>query len=165
MINRILFFGSYFHQRRQNLPIMILISLGLSQPLGHLTHHNLLETLGRMTGVSPLPLVFDSPDGFEYWSSEYEFTFLEQGRPPEIRKGTSEIFRNLSGPHLLKLAYLIPLAFSPHLPQGFWEPILSYGFCHPHRLGDAFQLIRPVHTLQLTITQGDQKWIRVLTCP
>jgi len=46
-----------------------LLGLGLLEPIGHLPKQRHLRQLGRVSGASVLPLVFNEIEGIEFWAN------------------------------------------------------------------------------------------------
>lgn len=60
------------------LAVLILLILGVSEPVGILASWPRLRALGRLTSVSNAPLVFNQVEGFEFWASRSGFTFRDR---------------------------------------------------------------------------------------
>ena len=107
---------------------LILVTIGLSQILGHILNVRSLISLGRLTGASPFPHVFSSIKGHEYWARAYSIhLFYRDGTTQKIGI-TSEQFNKIRGNHLIKMSYALSLSLFPIL-EGIGEGIWKYGLC------------------------------------
>ena len=144
------------------------VGVGFLQMAGWIFGLNQIEMLGRLTGASPLPLVFNQVEGLEYWASGFDVHLKMENGTNRDFKITPALFSKVHGPHLLHMAYAMPFAFSPIAPAEFWEPPLRYGLCRPGKLAQDFEIqgvIRSV-TLRISSQSGgkERHWDRGVEC-
>jgi hypothetical protein len=145
------------------------VCIGFLQMSGWIFNFDQLETIGLLSGASPLPLVFNKVEGLEYWASKFHLQFkMNDGSIHRVQM-TRDLFSKLEGPHVLHLAYALPVALSPVTPPEFWKPPLSYGFCFPGKLTKLFGFEKKIHSLFFEVisrTVGkERKWNYTVDCP
>ena len=147
----------------------ILILVGMMQMTGYTFKQNTLKRVGRVTGASPLPLVFYQVRGYETWACDYHIQFTYDNGEKKHLKIDPEFYSKMMGNHEAHLAYSIPFARFLLTDSPFWVRPLSYGFCSNGPIAEALGLEHKIQRVDFTIsskTAGNEKtWQKTLVCP
>lgn len=112
--------------RRANALSLVVLAVGLLQPVGWLTGWRGLRGVGAVSQASPLPLVFTGVRGHETFAAE--FTLAWDGpRGPERVTLDARRAAGLRGPYNRRNVYGAALSYGPVLPPALWEPVLAHG--------------------------------------
>jgi hypothetical protein len=142
------------------------VLVGVSQPLGHALGWPGLRNLGMVSGASPLPLVFNAVNGYEYWAATYKLDLqLAQGEWRSLAVD-SATFAGLPGPHRFHMVLTFPFMAGPILPERFWTGLLQYGLCHSGPLAAARAVPAEVRAGTIEIATANRPaWRGGFVCP
>lgn len=122
----------------KNLLYLALVSLGFLQMLGFLTQQKAIRGIGTVTVASPLPLVFSSVKGYETFSPNFFFEYLDSKGTWQKVKITPEIYSQLKAPYQYRNVLGAAISYGPILPESLWQPILHHAFVDP---GNALSIL------------------------
>lgn len=124
----------------RQLAAMALVVIGVAPVCAALIDYR-WAFAGAITGVSPVPLVFDAAVGYEAWACRYVVTLNYGDGTRERLEITPAVMASLPQPHwphLVHVIYALPLALSPVISSRIWEPPLRAALC---REGDFLRAI------------------------
>ncbi len=113
---------------RQALSVL-LIALGLSQAFGSLFGFSSIESFGKWSLASPLPLVFTG-SGYEQFALEIEIELINKDGTANRHKLGRGDFSRIGGPFIRRGAYALAIAFAPNLPPELTRSVLRKAFCN-----------------------------------
>jgi hypothetical protein len=139
--------------------------LGLSQAMGQLSGSATLQALGTLSAASPLPLVFNSVQGYEFWAQQHQLDLkLTDG---ELRKVEidSRTMASLPGPHRMHMLLALPFIVGPLGPQALWQRLLEYELCREGPLARAAGVTAPVAVGSAeSLRDGAKTWRGGFSC-
>lgn len=148
----------------RTLGSLALAAIGVAQGVGHFAGWPLLEQIGRLSAASPLPEVFGTVNGHEYWAAAYALDFVHAGARQRVEIGPG-FFAGVAGPHRLHMFLTLPLLAVPISPSGTWKRVLEYDLCPGGPLARAAGLPRDLDALQLEIWMRDgRRWSVPVEC-
>lgn len=155
--------------RCKTLFFSLVVMCGLGQSLCSLFNFNFAAKIFRATAASPLPYVFNTIKGHEYWSAKYsiEVCCNINGKGLSIFELDSRYFSKLSGPHKIKLNAVLPIIFSGLMPKHILEEPLKNQLCEKGgRLNTLFDLNQSIQSFTvLTLGRGTDFSSRIpVTC-
>jgi hypothetical protein len=115
----------------KNLLYLALVGLGFLQMLGFVTKQKAIRGIGTVSVASPLPLVFTSVNGYETFSPDFYFEYLDPAGTWQEVKITPEIYSQLQAPYQYRNVLGAAISYGPVLPESLWQPILHYAFVDP----------------------------------
>jgi hypothetical protein len=111
--------------RVRNIMAIVVLIVGLTQMVGHVSGVRALRGIGLASGVSPFPKVFCAADGYEAFAA----TFFVEGDTPDggvwSRQVDPEWYSQMRGPYNRRNVYGAALAFAPRLPEELRDAILE----------------------------------------
>lgn len=158
------------HSKLHTCLSVLLLAVGLLEPVGYMTGIGIFEELGYISVSSPLPIVFTDRAGMEDFASRYTLSWTRKDDGKTLEKEiTSTDFARLSGPFNRRGVYATAIGYPPRLSARLWKPVLLYGFCRSQVLGMAIGETSPLHSFQLTLstrTEGrNDQWNFQVNCP
>lgn len=110
------------------IALLVLLLGGLS-PLALLL--NQPAWLARLStlGTIPLPLVFDTPKGYQFWSNQYHLTLTTSENETIEIPITKELYRSFPKNTIVFNSVAIPLVMIPIQEPAQWKPVANYLFC------------------------------------
>ena len=148
---------------------IIYIAIGVSGAVGYFFNLPKLIALSQGSAVVPIPLVFDAPQGYQFWQNNYHASITFEGKRvieiPIDRDLLDRFPKNVVVLNSLAIA----LAVSPILENNQWQNIARYSFCSP---GTLIKILLPkeedkVIKVNLKITNmknPDQVWVQEVKC-
>jgi hypothetical protein len=109
--------------------LLIVTLIGLASSTGYLLNITELKMIGQMTGSSPSPLVFNQFNGLEYWASKGTVVLTQKDGRSTSLPVDHTFYQAVRGPHLRKIAAIIPLSLAPVLNEGHLNQNLQALFC------------------------------------
>jgi hypothetical protein len=108
---------------------LLVILIGLLQPIGYLLGNKSIKGIGQASGSSPLPIVFTEVKGVETFASNFYIQFINnEGNNAEYQI-TPHLYSKLKGPYNRRNIYGCAISYGPILKKEIWESILNYGIC------------------------------------
>lgn len=109
--------------------LVVLLVVGVSEPLGVFLSMPRLRAFGRLTSASNSPLVFNQVAGIEFWANRYTFELIGRDGSVVDIPVTNRVVMGIRGPHTRTAAYVVPVGLSTFAPPVFYRPPLVYGLC------------------------------------
>jgi hypothetical protein len=165
--------AAWLDARAESLPVLLrrsacvgVVLVGMSQPLGYVLGWSGLRSLGVVSGASPLPLVFNALNGYEYWAAQHKLELqLRDGAWSDLALD-SHIFAELPGSHRLHMLLTFPFMAAPIVPQPLWEEMLERALCDSGPLARAAALPSEVRAGRIEIAApGRSIWRGGFGCP
>jgi hypothetical protein len=108
---------------------ILIVLVGLLQPIGYLTNIKLIRSLGVVSASSPLPIVFTEVKGVETFASDFYLEWLNKHNQTELIRITPKLYSKLKGPYNRRNIFGAAIAYGPVLPEQIWGPVINYGLC------------------------------------
>lgn len=154
--------------RSNAIKAVLLTAIGLSGSLGALLDWQWLRLAGHFTAAAPMPLVFDRYRGLDHWALQGALDLvLENGHhfPLPIDYG---LFARIRGPHIRKIAYVIPSSYAPVISREQVFHALRIGLCGQGELAEDLGLPAPVREIRLSLRSSsvasELTWQDTTTC-
>ena len=138
--------------------------------VGWTLDHPILQTAGKATVASPLPLVFSTHDGLETFAQEFAVE-IHRGDQVESLTLDAARYQQLSGSYNRRNAYGAILSHGPilekHLPEVL-SAVLQYSLCDPGALTVECDIPSPFDSAVVEarpVATPDSPWRREVVCP
>ncbi len=117
-----------------------LVVLGTTQILGGIFSNQTLVKFGRISALAPLPTVFSSYGGVDYWASSLWLEATSATGERRQRKFDAEFFAEINPHHTIGILRLTLLSLGP-LANPIWtRNLLHEGFCVSEDFSRAMRL-------------------------
>ena len=157
--------------RRDGLLLALVLALGSIQMVGWATDSPLLESLGKASVASPLPLVFSSHDGLETFAQDFALEVHRKGQELEKIPLNSSRYSFLEGSYNRRNTYGAIFSYGPILDEKAPEllsAVLHYGICEPGALLTECDVAGPFESIVVEArakSAPDSPWRKEVTCP
>ena len=148
---------------------VLLVLVGISEPVGVLLSMPRLRGFGRLTSSSNSPLVFNQVGGIEFWANRYRFRLTDRnGSSVEIAV-TNEALARIRGPHTRTAAYVVPIGLGGIAGPDLYLRPLQHGLCGGGPLARAIGYDRDLAGATIEVLSGspgdDRRWTLAVPCP
>jgi sterol desaturase/sphingolipid hydroxylase (fatty acid hydroxylase superfamily) len=157
----------------RRIAALLLVGIGLLQPLGFLADSLPLRGLGYASAASPLPLVFTQFRGMEPFVADFALALdLTDGARLTVPI-TPATYARLAGPYNRRNVYGAMIAAGPKLTspseRALWTSVLGHGLCRGGPLARELGLAVPVRAATVIVhsqTRGHTQdvWRLPLEC-
>lgn len=113
----------------RNKLAVIIILWGLSGVVALFSNQLPVLSFLQSTGSVPIPLVFDAPNGYEFWSTKFEYSLITTKQKWENIPFDKKTYLQFSRHSIIHNTILIPLAMSPVMDINSLMPTLNSIFC------------------------------------
>lgn len=162
----------------------VLTFIGLAQGLFYVVGWDEGRLLMSMTGVSPLPLVFNTFRGHEYWSAQYSLEYETQEGARWLQKFGSSELNQIGGPHFVKMGYMASASMTSAISDAYWKDSLTDAVCDGGPIADRLGVTEDITRFWIITTdrpglirdgdrsraaepgeQGGRTWRVAVVCP
>ncbi len=159
--------GNFVQKNYKSFFLLIITLVGVIGSLGYILKIPEMQLLGYLTAASPTPLVFNQFNGLEYWASNGKVDLVFADGSQASFPFDQKLFHKIRGPHIRKIAAIIPFSLAPVLNDAQVTAQVSAAFCRG-LLAPDIGLNKRVASVQLSIespTKGREfKWQRRYQC-
>lgn len=113
----------------QKVSVILITILGLSGPCALFLNQLPLLAQIQGLGVVPIPLVFDAPQGFQFWSNQSSYLIKTNLRDLPDQNFNSKIYQQFPRHSIIHNSLLIPFAMFPLFPENYNQNIGKKIFC------------------------------------
>jgi hypothetical protein len=122
----------------------LLVSLGLSSFVGHVSGSSELRRYARSTMASPLPLAFSDCGSLRNFSDRFGFDVVTSDGGRMRAEADAAIYAALPGPYERRVMYGAALSLAPVVPSPLFRGILHHGFCDRGPIATALGFAQPL---------------------
>ncbi len=147
---------------------IMIILLGISGAFALFSNNLILLATLQNSGTVPIPLVFDAPQGYEFWSNDNIYSIQTNEEKFENLTFNKEVYQRFPRHSILHNSILIPLAMFPLFPEELNQKMGQKIFCNSTSW--KYFLPRDNHpneqiiTFSLKINSKDKHWEMEIKC-
>jgi hypothetical protein len=145
---------------------LAVLLLGSLSPLALLLNQPTWLARFSTLGTIPLPLVFDAPKGYQFWSNQYHLSITTMKDEVIEIPVTKELYQAFPRNTIIFNALAIPLVMIPIQDPLQWKPVAQYLFCPPKAPLINYLISPPVDVkkVKITITGAQKIWQEEVKC-